>query len=171
MEIQMDKDLQFVFQALPSFGTKYSHLVMGYCQLFGVTPFKLKAKKLRLLIEEMKRLFDAQAFSYGKNQQYKISHAGIAEALDICIKKNFTDHLENHNYLKKIMITISEREGKDQSRAVEKDLRGREQRQAAGCGRERIESPEVDEKTLSPEQIESNLTRVGHIIKSIAGGK
>lgn len=165
MEIQMDKDLQYIFQALPSFGTRYSNLVMGYCSLFGVTPFKLKAKKLRLLLAEMKRLFDAQAFTYGKCQQYKISHAGIGEALDICIKKNFTEHLENHNYLKKIMITISEREGKDQSRVAEKDLRGREGQMQAG-GR-----TDVSGKNLTPEQIASNLTRVGDIIKTIAGGK
>ena len=131
MEIQMDKDLRFVFDALPSFGTRYSHLVMGYCQLFGVTPFAVKSKKLRLLIEEMKRLFDAQAFSFQK-KTYAISHAGIAEALDLCVKKDFQEHLENHNYLKKVMITISEREGKNQSRQAEKDLRAREDKYRAG---------------------------------------
>jgi len=132
MEIQMDKDLRFVFDALPSFGTRYSHLVMGYCQLFGVTPFHIKAKKLRLLIEEMKRLFDAQAFSYQK-KTYAITHSGIAEALDLCVKKDFQQHLENHNYLKRVMVTIAEREGKTQSRQAEKDLRAREDRIARGA--------------------------------------
>jgi len=112
MEIQMDKDLQFIFDVLPAFGTRYAQYVMGYCYLFGVSPLKLKAKKLRLILEEMKRLFDAQSFSYQK-KNYPISHAGIAEALDICIKKNFETPLDSHNYLKKIMIGISEREGKD----------------------------------------------------------
>ena len=130
MEIQMDKDLRFVFEALPSFG-RHSSLVMGYACLFGVTPFAVKAAKLRHIIEEMKRLFDAQAFSYQK-KTYAISHAGIAEALDLCVKKDFQEHLENHNYLKKVMITISEREGKNQSRQAEKDLRAREDKYRAG---------------------------------------
>jgi hypothetical protein len=117
MQIQMDKDLRYIFEVLPSFGTRYSNLVMAYCQLFGVTPFHIKAKKLRLIMEEMKKLFDAQTFSYQK-KKYEISHAGIAEALDICIKKNFEQHLENHNYLKKVMVTIAEREGKADSKAA-----------------------------------------------------
>jgi hypothetical protein len=104
---------------------------MGYCQLFGVTPFAVKSKKLRLLIEEMKRLFDAQAFSYQK-KTYAISHSGIAEALDLCVKKDFQRHLENHNYLKRVMVTIAEREGKMQSRQAEKDLRAREDQCRAG---------------------------------------
>lgn len=166
MAVLLDKDLRYVFDVLPSFGTRYSKLVMGYVCLFAVTPFHVKARKLRLLMEEMKRLFDAQAFTYQK-KKYTISHAGIAEALDICIKKNFTEHLENHNYLKKIMITISEREGKEQSRSAEKDLRSRENKIMAGYGRE--EKKEQGAPHLSPEQIQRNLTRVGEIIKSIGG--
>ena len=160
MEIQMDKDLRFVFDALPSFGTRYSHLVMGYCQLFGVTPFAVKSKKLRLLIEEMKRLFDAQAFSYQK-KTYAISHSGIAEALDLCVKKDFQRHLENHNYLKRVMVTIAEREGKTQSRQAEKDLRAREDK-CRDC------SPN-NPSAITEEQRQQNLARVGDIIKTISG--
>jgi hypothetical protein len=157
MQIQMDKDLRYIFEVLPSFGTRYSNLVMAYCQLFGVTPFHIKAKKLRLIMEEMKKLFDAQTFSYQK-KKYEISHAGIAEALDICIKKNFEQHLENHNYLKKVMVTIAEREGKADSKAAEKDLRKRE-------------TGFVNRETghLSETEVKANLERVGNIIKSIGG--
>jgi len=147
MDVITDKDLRYVIAALPSFGTRYSHLVMGYAQLFGVTPMHVKAKKLRLIIEEMKKLFDAQSFTWQKII-YPISHAGIAEALDICLKKNFTEHLENHNYLKKVMVGISEREGKGKSKQAEKDLRAREEI-----------IPEV-----SPDQAEKNLTRVRNIL-------
>lgn len=176
MQIQMDKDLKYVFEVLPSFGTRYSSLVMGYVILFGVTPFNIKTKKLRVLMEEMKRLFDAQSFNY-QQKAYQISHAGIGEALDVCIKKNFTERLENHNYLKKIMIGISEREGKEKSRVVEKELRSREQKQAAGYDREeqgvatpcsKGESDEVPQR-ISAEQAKANLQRVGNIIKSIGG--
>ena len=162
MEIQMDKDLRFVFEALPSFGTRYSHLVMGYAQLFGVTPFAVKARKLRLIIEELKRLFDAQAFSFQK-KTYAISHAGIGEALDICIKKDFPAHLENHNYFKRVMVTIAEREGKTQSRAAEKDLRVREEKAIAESGRPAMPLQ------ITEEQRRANLTRVGDIIKTIGG--
>lgn len=159
MEIQMDKDLRFVFDVLPSFGTRYSNLVMAYCCLFGVTPFQIKAKKLRLIMEEMKRLFDAQSFTF-QRKKYEISHAGIAEALDLCIKKNFEQHLENHNYLKKVMMTISEREGKDKSKSTEKDLRTRE----AG-----FVSREAEQGRPSAAEVKANLERVGSIIKSIGG--
>jgi len=128
MTIQMEEDLRFVFQALPSFGTRYSHLVMGYCQLFGVTPFTIKSKKLRLLIDEMKRLFESQKFSYQK-KTYAISHAGIGEALDVMIKRHWNEPLDGHNYLKKVMITISEREEKDGSRKADADTRKREDRE------------------------------------------
>jgi hypothetical protein len=143
MEIQMDKDLRYVFEVLPSFGTRYSSLVMGYASLFGVTPFHIKAAKLRLILEEMKRLFDAQAFNYNK-KLYPISHAGIAEALDICVKKNFESHLKNHNYLKEVMIGISERERKNQSRAAEKELRKKEDKLMTGSRREES-SPSIED--------------------------
>lgn len=174
MQIQMDKDLRYVFDALPSFGTRYSNLVMGYCQLFGVTPFLIKAKKLRILIEEMKRLFDSQAFSYQK-KTYQISHAGIAEALDIMIKRNWPEPLDSHNYLKKVMITISDRENRDRSRTADKDQHDREGKSLAGYGHPDDFLPaqarpeeEVDQHArISEEQRHRNLTRVGDIIKSI----
>jgi hypothetical protein len=191
MDMQISKDLEYVIAALPSFGTRYSHLVMGYAQLFGVTPMHVKAKKLRLIIEEMKKLFDAQSFTWQK-KLYTISHAGIAEALDVCIKKNFTEHLENHNYLKKVMVGISEREGKEGSRRAEKDLRGREDRSLAGGGH-RDDSPSPlpspargegikkdssplrgedegggDCPKITPEQAQKNLTRVRDILGGLA---
>jgi hypothetical protein len=125
MEVFHESDTSAILQMLPSFGNKYAPLVMGYCYLFGVTPFRLKARKLRLLLEELKRLFDAESFTFEK-RKYGISHAGIAEALDVMIKRNFTRALPNHNYLKQIMIGISEREGKAAGRTAEKDLRKRE---------------------------------------------
>ena len=125
MEIFHESATSAIIQMLPSFGTKHAHLVMGYCYLFGVTPFRLKAKKLRLLLEEMKRLFDAESFTFEK-RQYGISHAGISEALDAMIKRNFARTLLNHNYLKQIMIGISEREGKAAGRIAEKKLLRRE---------------------------------------------
>lgn len=162
MDIQISKDLQCVIAALPSFGTRYSHLVMGYAQLFGVTPMHLKAKKLRLIIEEMKKLFDAQSFTWQK-RSYTISHAGIAEALDICIKKNFDTSLDSHNYLRRVMLTIAERESKENSRKAEKDLRKREDRSLAGGGHPAEEIPE----RVTPEQAQKNLERIRNILGGV----
>jgi hypothetical protein len=157
MEMHFEADLQAIIDMLPAFGTRYSQYVMGYCYLFGVTPFRLKAKKMRLLLEELKRLFDTQSFSYQK-KTYPISHAGIAEALDICIKKNFETPLENHNYLKKIMIGISERESKDKSRSDEKVPRDKEQKLQ-------------DAVRPSPEKAQENLKKIHDLIDGVGKKK
>jgi hypothetical protein len=163
MDVITDKDLRYVIAALPSFGSRYAHLVMGYAQLFGVTPMHIKAKKLRLIIEEMKKLFDAQSFAFEK-VTYGISHAGIGEALDIMIKRDFKKHLTNHNYLKQIMIDISEREGKGKSKQDEKDLRVREGNALAGNGRpEKEETP----RSVPPEVAEANMQRCRDIVNGI----
>lgn len=186
MDMNISKDLEYVINALPSFGSRYSHLVMGYAQQFGVTPMHLKAKKLRLIIEEMKKLFDAQSFGWEK-KNCPISHAGIAEALDICIKKDFSKPLANHNYLKSVMIDIANREGKDKSRTAEKDLRKREDNALAGGGRPndcRAHSPnaprgsfgerslqqenkEVLPGKLSAEEMEANQRRAHQLAQGI----
>lgn len=164
MDIQMSKDLNYVFNALTTHDAikRHSSAVMGYVCLFGVTPFHLKAPKFRRIMEEMVKLFDAQAFSLSK-KLYPISHAGIAEALDICIKKNFTEHLENHNYLKKVMVGISEREGKEGSRRAEKDLRQSES-DATARGKHREDVPE----RITSEQAQKNLTRVRDLLGGFA---
>lgn len=131
MSIMMDEDLNYVLEALPLFGPRQSRLVKAYVCLFGVTPYHIKAPKLRNLVEDMKRLFDAEAFTFEKRKYY-ISQTGIAEALDIVIKRDFSKHLKNHNYLKEVMIGISEREEKNKSRQDEKNLRQREGRMIAG---------------------------------------
>jgi hypothetical protein len=169
MDSTISKDLEYVIAALPSFGTRYGHLVMGYAQIFGVTPMHLKAKKLRLIIEEMKKLFDAESFGFEK-RAYKISHAGIGEALDICIKHNFTKPLTNHNYLKSIMIGISEREGSEKSRTAEKALRQSEDISRSGGGHPvdcRAGSPNTPR--LTPEEIKANQQRARDIANSLLG--
>jgi hypothetical protein len=161
MEIFHESDTSAIIQMLPSFG-KHAHAVMGYCYLFGVTPFRLKAKKLRLLLDELKRLFDAESFSFEK-RLYGISHAGIAEALDVMIKRNFDRTLHNHNYLKAVMIAISEREGKAAGKQAEKDLRkkevllmsGSDRGHDAEARRDRIVSPEAEAYPVPEERVEA----------------
>ena len=165
MDMVVNKDLDYVFNVITQheLGKKYSTPVLAYVALFAVTPFHHKSSKFRRILEEIVRLYDAQAFSFQK-KLYPISRAGIIEAIDVCVKKNFTDVLENHNYLKKIMTTISEREGKAASVRAEKDLRNSESN-ATARGVHREEEPE----RITPEQAQKNLERVGQIIKSISG--
>jgi len=167
MEIQGDKDLMAIIRMVPAFG-RHSNLVMGYCYLFGISPMKLKAKKFRILLEEMKGLFESESFRYQK-RLYRISQAGIAEALNIIIHRNFSDRLESHNYLKKIMITIAEREAQEASKQAERDLRKKEDRlqypyREMGATQGSTDIPPVNEP-LTPEQIEENRRKIQDIIK------
>lgn len=177
MEVFHESDTSAIIMMLPSFG-KHAHLVMGYCYLFGVTPFRLKAKKLRLLLEELKRLFDAESFTFEK-RLYGIGHAGIAEALDAMIKRNFTRSLANHNYLKSVMITISEREGQSSGRTAEKDLRKREAGLMSGSRdeaypvpEEQVEAPRTMKTMprtapLSDAELEANRQRLKKMAEEI----
>ena len=157
MEIQMNKDLRFVFEALPSFGSRHAPLVIAYVCLFGVTPFHIKAAKLRRLLTEMKNLFDTQSFSFQK-KTYPISHSGIAEGLDIVIKKHFDMPLDTHNYLKRVMVSISEREAGAHSRAQEAALKEKEEKLR-------------QEARPSPEEAQENLKRLANLLSNIGGGE
>lgn len=173
MHIQTSNALEYIYNALTKHEAikKHGSAVMGYVSLFGITPFHIKALKFRRIMEEMVRLFDSKSFSY-KKKTYSISHAGIVEALDICIKKNFDEVLENHNYLKKVMITIAEREEKSASAASEKNLRSGEELSRAGYSHPKKDYTDTDDLppiNLTQEQRKSNLARVGKIIESIGG--
>ncbi len=185
MELLHDSDLLAIIKMLNTFG-RHSNMVCAYTELFGLTPLKNKRKKWRVLLEEMRRLFDSEAFSY-QRRTYQISQAGIVEALNIVVHRNFTEHLENHNYLKKIMITISEREYQERSRQGERDLRRRENAIMAGnrpnaaypLPAEQVEPPKpafLRERDAAPEEAEQedgclsreeNLKRVRDLTKRV----
>ena len=177
-EILMDADLIACIKMLPSFGP-HANVVAAYTELFGITPLKTRRRKWRLLLEEMKRLFAAESFEFNR-RAFRISQAGIAEALNVVVKKNFTDRLENHNYLKKVMVAISEREEKAAGRRAEKDLRNREASLMSGGGayatqEEQVEPPPT--KNLPPvapltdAEREDNRRRLKNMMKEIGGEK
>jgi len=148
LELQTDSDLRAIFQILSAFG-QYGHVVLGYCYLFGVSPMKTKAKKLRILLAEMKVLFENEEFRYQK-RLYRISRAGIAEALNVVVKRHFADNLDGHNYLKKVMIGIAEQEEKDRSIKAEAELRRKEA--VLGAGRDAAdEEPDPRGGEIPPE--------------------
>jgi len=125
-EAIVEAEWRGIIGLIPKFGP-YAKLAMEYCELFGVSPLRIKSRKLLRLLEEMASLFRNESFKFYK-RQYRISRAGIAEALKIVCNKHFETPLENHNYLKKVMIGIAEREAKEQSIQREKELRRKEER-------------------------------------------
>jgi hypothetical protein len=172
MELSHDSDLYAIIQMLGTFG-RHSNVVAAYTQLFGLRPLKSKTKKWRVLLEEMKALFDAQAFHYQK-KKYAISHAGIVEALNVVVHRYFTDPLENHNYLKKVMIGISEKETAAAGKQDERDLRKKEKGLMSGerypIPGEQVEASPLKSMpagNLTEAQIEENRKRLKDMIKTI----
>lgn len=175
-DIQMDADLLAIIKMQPAFG-KYHHLAWAYCELFGIVPLKTKRKKLRLLLEEMKALFQAEEFAYQK-KRYRISQAGIAEALNVMVHKHWESPLENHNYLKKIMIGIAETAAKNESKEGERDLRKKEAGLMSGSRDTDYPLPEehvlppmknIPPVNLTEAQINENKRKVRELIKNIGG--
>lgn len=185
MEMSHESDLHAIIQMQPAFG-KQAHLVWAYLELFGISPLRAKAKKLRVLLAEMKRLFDSESFTHGQTT-HRISQAGIAEALNLLVHRHWTDRLDNHNYLKKVMIGIAEKEGRESGKQAERDLRQKEDGLRAGVkgvcpdfpagkmGLSPFTPPfppaDAPPPALTPERIEENRRWVQGIIKQMGGKK
>ena len=175
MELHVDSDIYAIIKMQPVFG-KHANLVWAYVELFGIRPMKGHTKKIRVLLEGLKGLIESESFSYQK-KKYAISRAGIGEALNIVVHRHFTDRMESHNYLKKIMIGIAEREEREKGRQAERDLRKKEGRLRYPYREEQVEAPEMqnaklkmqnDEiETLTPERIEENKRRLKALLKSL----
>jgi len=174
MELQAESDLMAIIRMSASFG-KHNNLVWAYAELFGITPMRAKAKKLRLILEELKKLFDGGGFGYQK-RLYRITPEGIAEALNVVVKKNFADGLDSHNYLKKVMINIADREEKASGRRTEKDLRAKEASIMSGSREypvqeEQVEAPRMKTMPrampLTDAELEVNRQRLKKMIKEI----
>ncbi|NPU85528.1 MAG: hypothetical protein HPY65_13710 [Syntrophaceae bacterium] len=175
LEIRLEEDLLAIIKMQTVFGM-HALLVWAYTELFSIRPMRSRAKKTRVLQEEMKNLFHAEAFTYNR-RTYRISTQGIAEALNIIVHRHFDDPLENHNYLKKIMISIAEREAREARRSAEQGLKQREERQRIGGEREAgshvthafAVSREMPPANLTSELIEENKQRVKDLLESLGG--
>ena len=174
MELKQDSDLYAIIKMLPVFG-KYSNLAWAYVELFGIAPMSKHTAKIRAILEVLKMVFQAEGFTFNR-KRYSISHAGIAEALNVVVLKNFQDRLENHNYLKKVMIGISEKEERESGKQAERDLRKKEGGLMSGTrypeAEEVVQLPQMKEvppARLTEEQIEENRRRLKDMIKQIGG--
>ena len=125
-EAIIDEDWQSIITLLPVFGT-HGKLVFEYVEKFGIKPLSMKSSKVLRLLRQIAKLFEKGSFEWRKNTK-SISKSGIVEALEIVSNKNFDTSLENHNYLKKVMVGIAEREAKEKSARAERELRKSEVR-------------------------------------------
>lgn len=154
---QAEGEWSDIISLLPSFGP-HSRLVFEYVELFGVSPLRGRAKKILRLLKEMAALLGSEKFDFQK-KQYAISKAGIVESLKVVCNKNLTQ-LENHNYLKKVMIDVATREQKELRDAQDKNLRKREQEHVREVAQEQekaISAAEYKQK----KRIDSLVDQIG----------
>ena len=123
-EAIMDDDWRGIITLLPVFGT-HGKLVFEYMEKFGIKPLAIKSSKVLRLLRQMGKLFETESFQWQSNTK-SISKSGIVEALEIVVNKNFDVPLQNHNYLKKVMVGIADREGKEKSKRAEREMREKE---------------------------------------------
>ena len=136
----MDENWRAAIALLPTFGP-HGKLVFEYVEKFGVTPLGIKAAKVRRLLEYMARMFEIGRFDF-KKKRYEISAKGIVEGLIATCNAHLNLPLTEHNYLKKILISIAEREQQEQVDKREEYLRSLE----AGGSRLKAESSKEEEK-------------------------
>ena len=129
-EAEANEEWREIIKLLPAFG-RHGKLVFEYLENFSLNPLKARSKKVLRLLTDMSKLFEGEQFNL-KQTTYKISRIGIIEALTVVNNKNFSSPIENHNYLKKVMLGISEREEKEMSIEGEKRLRKKEDELRAG---------------------------------------
>ena len=123
-EAVMDDDWREIIGLLPVF-ERHGKLVFEYVEKFGINPLRIKGSKVLRLLRQIARLFEKGSFEWRKSNK-SISKSGIVEALEIVVNKHIDTPLENHNYLKKVMVGISDREGKENSKRAEKEMREKE---------------------------------------------
>ncbi len=136
----------------------HSRLVFEYAELFDTTR-PIKPAKLCRVLSEIREIWTNGKFAYQRTV-YAISRDGIAQGLKLVCGKNFSAPLENHNYLKKVLISIAEEEAKKRADHTEKELARREAMLRAGRREEPVEKH--DSPTAKEE-----LSK----IKNIIGGR
>lgn len=151
-EAQIEEEWIAIIRLLPSFGT-HGKLVWEYIEKFGVSPLSIKTKKMLRLFQEMAQLFERGKFTLD-TRTYEISQTGIAEALKEVNNREFKGSMTNHNYLKKVMIQIADRETHERSRDDERRMRQREEKLRQG------ERP-------ADRDFDGNAQRVRELVKSL----
>jgi|GEM_PF-578840 hypothetical protein len=163
-DVIMDADQIAIRKLIAQAYGKHAHLVLAYVEQFRLSAVK-HPKKFRLLLEELKNLFAAEEFTF-QRVRYRIGTDAIAEALNTVAHKYFPDRLENHNYLKRVMIGLVQKAGEDDRRDADRAGRRREEALRAGSREPADTGPAPaagDEEApggMTPAQIEENRRQV-----------
>lgn len=170
LEASADGDWRAIINLLPVFGPS-SQLVFEYCELFGVTPLQVKAKKLLRLLDWMARLFKHKKFKFQK-REYAISETGLREALAVVCNRHFETPLTEHNYLKKVMIGIAEKERKEARDRADREQKKREARKMAHGARSMEHGGEISAAEFKAgRRIESLASGIGREIEDKEKGE
>jgi hypothetical protein len=124
-EWMIEEELTQIIGLAATFGG-HGRLVWEYVEKFSVSPLMLKSKKALRLFQEVAKLFEQKRFTF-KKRVYEISEKGIIEGLTIVNNQWFEAALGNHNYLKKVLSSLSLAEQFERRAAEDKALRKREE--------------------------------------------
>ncbi len=119
-----DADLLDIIRMQADFAP-HSRLVFEYAELFGATR-PIKAAKLLRVLTEVREIWTSGSFAFQKTR-YAISREGMAEALKTVCNKRLSG-LDNHNYLKKVMVSVAEAELQKRAAEAERALKEKESR-------------------------------------------
>lgn len=125
-EAMAEQEWVDVMQLLPVFGA-HSRLAFEYVEKFSIHPMKEKVKKILRLLTDLAGLFKTGKFVLNR-LEYEVSQRGIVEALTEINNRNFEQPLVNHNYLKKVLTSVAEKERDERRHALDKDLQRREEK-------------------------------------------
>lgn len=141
-----------------------ANLVFEYALLrLGGRSIKDQELKLSRILEGLLHLWEGGKFGL-QQKAYTISQAGILASLKATCNRGLKGPLENDNYLKKIMIGISEEEEKERGRQAEKALREKEKGLRAG----RYDAhPEQPPRTTDEPNYDLGKEMISGILKTI----
>lgn len=163
-EARAEADWLEIIRILPELGA-HGRLAWEYVELFGARPIRMKPAKILRRLQEVARLLREERFMYRK-KTYPISRAGILEALKEVCNRTFEEPLTNDNYLKAVMVSVSDRERKEGRDRQDREQREREARKAPGI-RER---PEEDTGNDAPLPAGEVSRRAADLVAKIGGG-
>lgn len=125
LDAMMDAEWrEIMVDVIPTF-SGHGKITFEYVENFGTNPIRMKGKKILRLLKELSKLVTSGRFTY-KKKTYVISQRGVLEAFGIVNNRHFESPLQNHNYLKSVMIGIAEKELKGVRDEQDRALRKRE---------------------------------------------
>ncbi len=125
---QKSQALVQVMRLTKTFGPHF-YLMFEYALVRGGwKPTPSRELKLLRILEDLEKLWVSEKFSFNK-KTYSIGKSGILWCIKTVCDKNWLSPLENDNYLKKIMVTVAEREARERSTKQEAELIQKEREQ------------------------------------------